>query len=359
MKNAEGSSHSGSGPRPLLHSSFLSLHSVASPLPAPRPESRITNYELRSSRERSLRHTAYVSVTATMKRAIYEAMANSAAFRRQAKAFYEATGLRLKLLPAPPASSSNPFFRGNHSFCAAIQRTAKGRSACEETWRRLGTSVAAQRRCIETCCFANLVDVAVPVFVDNQHVATLLTGQVFTRRPRPAEFRAVVERLQSLGVKADLRRLRSLWKRTPVVPRAKLRGATRLLQGLARLLAEDARRAVLTANQNEPPAVRRAKEHVREHVHEPMYLADVAKRVGFSGRYFSEFFKRHTGIAFTLYVERVRVDNAKRLLLDRDRRITEAAHEAGFESLPHFNRVFKKLTGMSPTKYRRSVFGGR
>jgi AraC-like DNA-binding protein len=48
----------------------------------------------------------------------------------------------------------------------------------------------------------------------------------------------------------------------------------------------------------------------------------------------------------------VRIENAKTLLLDRNRRISEIAYDVGFQSLTHFNRVFKAMTGQSPSGYR-------
>jgi len=56
--------------------------------------------------------------------------------------------------------------------------------------------------------------------------------------------------------------------------------------------------------------------------------------------YFCKLFKRATGLTFTDYVARVRVEKAKPLLLDRDRRVSEIAYDVGFQSLTHFNRVF-------------------
>jgi AraC-like DNA-binding protein len=55
---------------------------------------------------------------------------------------------------------------------------------------------------------------------------------------------------------------------------------------------------------------------------------------------------------FTEYVARVRTEKAKNLLLNPNLRISEIAFEVGFQSLTHFNRVFKKVAGHSPTQYR-------
>jgi AraC-like DNA-binding protein len=66
----------------------------------------------------------------------------------------------------------------------------------------------------------------------------------------------------------------------------------------------------------------------------------------------SEKFKHVTGINFVDYVARTRFDKARELLADGDLRVSEIAFEVGFQSLSQFNRVFKKLSGKSPTEFR-------
>jgi YesN/AraC family two-component response regulator len=58
---------------------------------------------------------------------------------------------------------------------------------------------------------------------------------------------------------------------------------------------------------------------------------------------------------FTEYVCRVRIESAKNLLLNPNLRVSEIAYQVGFQSLTHFNRVFKKLSGDSPTEYRSKI----
>jgi AraC-like DNA-binding protein len=50
----------------------------------------------------------------------------------------------------------------------------------------------------------------------------------------------------------------------------------------------------------------------------------------------------------------VRIEKAKALLLEPNRRISEVAYDVGFQSLTHFNRVFRKIEGQSPSNYRQS-----
>jgi AraC-like DNA-binding protein len=68
-------------------------------------------------------------------------------------------------------------------------------------------------------------------------------------------------------------------------------------------------------------------------------------------------FRKVTGINFTDYLARLRIERAKNLLLNPNLRISEIAYEVGFQSLTHFNRVFKKIVGQPPTEYRLQLHG--
>ena len=71
-----------------------------------------------------------------------------------------------------------------------------------------------------------------------------------------------------------------------------------------------------------------------------------------SSLHFCKIFNRATGLIFTEFVNRARVEQAKRLLLKPQRRITEVAYDVGFQSLSQFNRGFRRVTDESLTQYR-------
>ena len=81
----------------------------------------------------------------------------------------------------------------------------------------------------------------------------------------------------------------------------------------------------------------------------------MAKSLNTSTFYFCKLFKKATGLNFTDYVSRVRIEKAKNLLLNPNTRISEVAYEVGFQSLTHFNRVFRKVVGQSPTEFRKRL----
>jgi AraC-like DNA-binding protein len=102
----------------------------------------------------------------------------------------------------------------------------------------------------------------------------------------------------------------------------------------------------------EPVEIWKARRFIDEHSDEKLGLTMVAKAVNISANYLSEKFKHVTGKNFVDYITCTRIDKARFLLQDRQRRVTEIAFAVGFQSLSQFNRAFKKLTRKSPTQFR-------
>jgi AraC-like DNA-binding protein len=83
----------------------------------------------------------------------------------------------------------------------------------------------------------------------------------------------------------------------------------------------------------------------------------VARALNISPYYLCKVFKRGTGLTFTAYLAYIRIESAKRIMLDVNKRISEAAFAAGFQSLSQFNRVFRRIAGEAPSRYRNRLHG--
>jgi YesN/AraC family two-component response regulator len=105
----------------------------------------------------------------------------------------------------------------------------------------------------------------------------------------------------------------------------------------------------------ESPMIARARAYIADHQSDELSLKEVARAVNTSAFYFCKMFKQAIGLTFTDYLARVRVEKVKNLLLNPHKRVSEAAFEAGFQSLSQFNRVFKKIEGMSPSDFREQL----
>lgn len=81
--------------------------------------------------------------------------------------------------------------------------------------------------------------------------------------------------------------------------------------------------------------------------------ADLAQLAGQSVSAFSRYFRRHTGLPFVQYVNRMRINLACQLLADGELSVTDICFKAGFNNLSNFNRQFLAVKGMAPSKFRR------
>ena len=198
-------------------------------------------------------------------------------------------------------------------------------------------------------------NVAVPVVIGGNHVATLMSGQVFRREPTERDFLMVVRMLGG-GQNADWeKRLRKAYFETPVATSDRFQAIIELLKVFAQYVAEYASRQALASANSEPRSVSNAKQFVQSHVEESITLARVVEHVHVSRFYFCKLFKKATGMTLTEYITRVRVEKAKTLLVDPSLRISEVVYAAGFGSIPRFNSAFKHCVGMPPTEYRASL----
>lgn len=78
----------------------------------------------------------------------------------------------------------------------------------------------------------------------------------------------------------------------------------------------------------------------------------MAERTGLVGSSFCRWFKAATGNSFITFLNTARVEKAGQLLMQTDGTIAEIAYASGFESISHFNRVFKRVKGTTPTRFR-------
>ncbi len=92
--------------------------------------------------------------------------------------------------------------------------------------------------------------------------------------------------------------------------------------------------------------------YLGEHFAQPLREADLAQLAGQSVSAFSRTFRRHTGLTFVQYVNRLRINLACELLATDTLSITEICYQVGFNNLSNFNRQFLLLKDMPPSKFR-------
>ncbi|WP_248926919.1 response regulator transcription factor [Paenibacillus hamazuiensis] len=106
---------------------------------------------------------------------------------------------------------------------------------------------------------------------------------------------------------------------------------------------------------NQINALEASLEYIDAHLSEDLTLEAVAEKLGITPNYFSFYFKKMTNETFVQYRLRKRIEKAKQLLAIPHIKIIDIVAKVGYDSYPHFSRVFKKATGISPTEYRQQL----
>jgi AraC-like DNA-binding protein/ligand-binding sensor protein len=290
-----------------------------------------------------------------MTKNLIETLAGSKIYHDYERAFSEATGLPVALRSVESWQLPHHGSRFENPFCAALAEKSRACAACLQVQQRLSESATHEPHTV--VCPAGLCDTAVPVRTGERLVGFLTTGQVFRKKPTPAQFDRTAKLLAEWGV-ADAGRLRENYFDTRVLSSRQHEAVVKLLAIFAQHLSLVSNQIVLQEQHAEPPVITRAKQFIAEHQGEELSLEQVAKSVNTSKFYFCKIFKKATGINFTDYLSRARIERAKNLLLNPNLRVSEIAYETGFQSLTHFNRIFKKILGQSPTQYRQQLVRG-
>jgi YesN/AraC family two-component response regulator len=100
-------------------------------------------------------------------------------------------------------------------------------------------------------------------------------------------------------------------------------------------------------------AVTEAVRYIDEHLREPLKLRDIADRLHLNPSYFSVLFKERTGITFSEYLSRRRLQRAKELLVQTRLPIGDIAQQVGYIHVKYFNKMFKEFEHCSPGQYRK------
>lgn len=97
---------------------------------------------------------------------------------------------------------------------------------------------------------------------------------------------------------------------------------------------------------------------INEEYNKGLGLEDLANKLHLSKNYLCSLFKEETGFTFCQYLNTLKTNKAKKLLLEDKKTLEYISYECGFSSQPHFTMTFKKYTGKTPKEYKLSLLAG-
>ena len=92
---------------------------------------------------------------------------------------------------------------------------------------------------------------------------------------------------------------------------------------------------------------------IKEHLHQPLIVSDLAKKCNLSADHFSRVFQQKFGIRPSKYIQTVRLERSETLLLTTENTLAEIAEKTGWESVSYYTRMFKKKSGKTPGEFRK------
>lgn len=125
--------------------------------------------------------------------------------------------------------------------------------------------------------------------------------------------------------------------------------AKALFYQLIEMLCIDAKVHASTTDTN---AIEQAVHYIHTHYASAITVAELAETCQLERRRFTYLFEQHTGLNPSTYLTEYRISRAKSLLLAFNSPITQIAERVGYPDSFYFSRVFKKVTGMSPSQFR-------
>lgn len=109
--------------------------------------------------------------------------------------------------------------------------------------------------------------------------------------------------------------------------------------------------------QMEPDTMNQIKQFILEHSHQDISLEALGKQVGLSPIYISKLFKEKLGINYIDFLTECRIEKAKKLMSNPEKSLKEITFEVGYHEPNYFSKVFKKMCGLSPNEYRKTLLG--
>ncbi|MNO24464.1 Bifunctional transcriptional activator/DNA repair enzyme AdaA [compost metagenome] len=308
-----------------------------------------------------------------------------------------------------------PVTRHSHcqSFCQAVRKDKELSSYCQKCDARGGLEAVRLNEPYVYLCHFNILDIAIPITVDNQYAGAVMAGQVRLADNDGSRLEQIVTRPASPESAGTFAALRQEYEQLPVMPYAQVVTIAEMLSHLCNYIVEEASRKneimdlyrqtltaptvdilpnrspgdsacpTLQAVQQElsgssafiqsgggssifpaipavscsNPTLQPAFDYINSHKHENYSLEAMARLCHISPSYFSRLFVQESGENFSAYVSRLKIEWAKQLLETTGLSVNQISDQLSFCDAGYFIKIFKKYEQRTPAAYRSFIRG--
>lgn len=220
--------------------------------------------------------------------------------------------------------------------CCTIKKTPEGMAGCARCRNLVQKAVTRHRKTIAGFCVNGVYEYCRPVIYNDKVICVIYIGNILTNSEK--------QRNRLLGrVSEEL-----LETMDPSFTPEDCAATADILESYICLLFD--RYGI--ESETFDPLTENIKTYIRENLTYEISMTELAAAFNYTPKYLGRLFKARTGESIHHYRNRLKVNQAKTMLTETNLSVEQIAAETGFNSLTYFDRVFCKMTGVSPNEYR-------
>lgn len=252
-----------------------------------------------------------------------------------------------------------PFVRRFHkaNFCEEIKKTPKGAQYCLKCRQFSFRKASRSDSLYVGRCYLGITEIVKPIHIGGRLCGIIYLGNMI----RESEYEDVIRRIRKytckLGVEDKV--LFEALNTVGVVSPDEVEECTKLVEMLYKSLML-AYESSQVRDRGSPAGLhiktsfltQCVKDYVEEYYSSNIRLEQLAQLYFVNANYLRNLFKRQTGLNFTDYLNKFRIEKAVEMLRDPEKKMINISMEVGFNNVTYFNKLFKRYKGVSPKKYR-------
>lgn len=254
--------------------------------------------------------------------------------------FYNVTGVGISILREDYSHLGSK--KANNTYCRLMQSSKRGLAKCMGSTRRLLEECKARREAMMRICYAGLVEIAVPIVYNDGVIGYALLGHV---KPggSTVDFNSALD-----GLPVDLKLAEELFDSLPTYDAEKIHSIMNMAAMLGKYLILE---NLVRPKENE--SLELIKRYVQENIDKRITAQMISRGTHISRSTLYSIVSTHASCTVSEFIAQEKIKRAKELLQKTDMSVEDISERLGFSSTAYFGKVFKKIVGMSPLKFRK------
>ncbi len=262
--------------------------------------------------------------------------------------FYNLTGIRITIFDETFTDLIS-YPEQIAPICRFIRQNPEAAKACHNCDMNACHTALHRKKPYIYQCHAGLTEAVAPVFIGNLPVAYLLFGHLFSYPTTYAGWITIKKSCEKYDL--DQAELQALVTALPITGQDKILSASHILQAVAAYLCYD---QMISLKQQELPV--QLDEYITQNLRQKINTRTLCEHFHIGKTTLYQISKEHYGQGIAEHIRSLRIEHAKKLLSEKQElSISEIAEECGFSDYNYFITVFRKMTGVSPKRFRKAA----